>query len=292
VRSVVSQIVPDCDILIVDNASTDNTPQLAAGFAATYPQVTVLREPELGLSVARNLALTKARGEYVVFLDDDAEAEPGWLEAYRSFFLRPPSPNIACVGGAVLPNHEVAPPTWLKSDSFPLNWSQLTQPFRGGAGPWGCNFALQRKVGLEQGGFSSGLGRKGKGLGAHEESEISNRLKQAGYAVWWLPTARIRHFVPAERLRLGWQLRSQFNQGRSSAVMRLRNANGLWLKWRYLIGRLLLAPFHLSLNVLLVLVSYPFRGGQVAAHALLRSARILGFARQLLAEAIQSSLGR
>src|SRR5690242_9454014 len=202
VQSVIPQIVSDCEILIVDNASTDSTPQLSAGFAAAYPQVAVLMEPELGLSVARNTALSRARGKYVVFLDDDAEAGAGWLDSYRDFFLSPPVPNIACAGGAVYSRHETPPPAWLRPGSDVLDLGDRPRPFQAGAGTWGCNFALHREVALQLGGFDVSLGRKGKSLAAHEESDLIGRIWQAGHEVWWLPTARIRHFVSTERLRL------------------------------------------------------------------------------------------
>jgi len=288
VQSVISQIVSACEILIVDNASTDNTPQLAAGFATAYPQVTVLREPELGLSVARNTALARARGKYVVFLDDDAEAGPGWLDAYKDFFSSPPVSNIACAGGAVFSRHETTPPAWLRPGSDVLDLGGHSRRFQAPAGPWGCNFALHREVALELGGFDVSLGRKGKSLAAHEESDLIERIWQAGHEVWWLPAARIRHFVSAERLRLGWQLRSQYNQGRSSAAIQLRTAAARSRMRGFLFGRLLVAPVHLTLNILLALVSLPLRNGQIAAHALLRCARIAGFSRRLLSEMFQS----
>jgi len=282
VDSVLSQITDDTQILIVDNASTDATPQVAARLAATHPCVAACLENQLGLSAVRNRALANPCGKYVIFLDDDAEAEPGWLDAYRRFFSAPPASRIACVGGVVCPVHEVLPPRWLKSNSNVLNWSDRTQPFKDRAGPWGCNFALHRLTALELGGFNARLGRKGKTLHAHEESDLLERLRLSGYGVWWLPSARIRHFVAAERLRLNWQLRSQFNQGRSSALMRLGMMSRARERWLFSLGRLLVAPFHCALNLLVALVSWPFQQGRLAAHALMRAARIGGVTWQLL----------
>ncbi len=109
VRSVLRQMTGDAELLIVDNASADDTPIVAARLAATNPQVEVIREAELGLSAARNAALKQARGEFVLFLDDDATAEPDWLAAYRCFLSAPPSEKIAVVGGAVFSDFEIRP---------------------------------------------------------------------------------------------------------------------------------------------------------------------------------------
>ena len=77
--SVLPQLAGTTAIMIVDNASTDETALVAGKLAASHPAVKALREDELGLSAARNCALQHAGSEYVLFLDDDAVAEPGWL---------------------------------------------------------------------------------------------------------------------------------------------------------------------------------------------------------------------
>ncbi len=90
VRSVLEQMTPCAEILIVDNGSSDNTELLAANFAAAEPRVKFFSERQTGLSVARNSALRVATGQWVIFLDDDALAEPGWLAAYEFFSLACP----------------------------------------------------------------------------------------------------------------------------------------------------------------------------------------------------------
>ena len=82
------------EILIVDNGSTDHTARVAAEFAAADPRVKFFHEPQPGLSIARNLALRHAAGEWVILLDDDATVEAGWLAAYEFFF--PAAAQPAC----------------------------------------------------------------------------------------------------------------------------------------------------------------------------------------------------
>src|SRR5213593_5110676 len=120
-QSVLPQITDNTEMLIVDNASTDKTPEVASRLARANPGMVLYRENELGLSAARNAALVRARGQYVIFLDDDAQAEPGWLEAYRRFLISPPAERIAVVGGAVFPDYEVAPPKWLCAGAYQLD---------------------------------------------------------------------------------------------------------------------------------------------------------------------------
>jgi GT2 family glycosyltransferase len=282
-HSVLAQLTAATDLLIVDNASTDDTYDRAAALAASNPSVTVYRESQLGLSAARNTALQVARGDYVVFLDDDAVAEPGWLAAYQSFLAAPPSESIAVVGGAVFPCYEAPPPKWLGAGSGELNLGAVAKRVSAHGGPWGGNSAYRRDAVMRIGLFDTRLGRKGASLGAHEECELNQRLQDAGYEVWWLPQARIQHLVPAVRVRLGWSLRSQFSLGRSTAIMRLRRMPGTLHRIRYRMVRLLLAPFHCAAHLLLALVCFPFQHGRLAVVALMHAARIAGMARELAA---------
>jgi len=65
------------ELLVVDNGSRDDTPQLLG--RQRWPdgwRVRVVREEKLGLSHARNRAIDEARGEYVIFIDDDETVDP------------------------------------------------------------------------------------------------------------------------------------------------------------------------------------------------------------------------
>jgi GT2 family glycosyltransferase len=282
VRSVLQQIKPDTEILVVDNASTDDTAQAAAALAATHECVSVVCESRLGLSFARNTALMTARGQYVIFLDDDAIAQPGWLEEYSQFFASPPADKIACVGGAVIPCYDRQPPAWMATGAHTLRCGEIPQPVQGKAGPWGCNVAYSRSAVMEAGGFCPELGRKGNFWGAHEESELLERLRAAGHRAWWLPGAVIKHYYPPERLRLGFLCKTEFEQGRSSALFWLRTMSAGQQRWLFLCSRLATAPFHLGLCLLGALAASPLRQGQPTVRLLLKAARIAGMAFELL----------
>jgi glycosyltransferase involved in cell wall biosynthesis len=154
VRSVMAQLNDNAEILIVNNGSTDGTHVLAEHFAVTCPAIKYFFEPQAGLSIARNSALHTARGEWVVFLDDDAEVEPRWLDAYDQFFQNLPSPKIACVGGPVSPSYEIPPPKWLAANLD--NWHgamKETRRCQPSENPWGCNYAVRRELALIMGGL-------------------------------------------------------------------------------------------------------------------------------------------
>ena len=193
IESVLPQMTDETELLIVDNASTDDTAEVATRLAAGHPRLTVCRENEIGVSAARNTALKKAHGQYVLFLDDDATAEPGWLATYQRFLSAPPSEKIAVAGGAVLNEYEVPPPKWINA-SVTFNRGGLPKrlPYRGSL--YGGNAAYRREAALAVGMFDTQLGRG-------EDSDLILRLQDAGYEIWWLPGAAIWHFVPASRMK-------------------------------------------------------------------------------------------
>ena len=280
VESVVSQMTGDTELLIVDNASTDDTPEVAARLAANNPRVAVWREEELGLSAARNAALKLAHGRYVLFLDDDAFAEPGWLPAYLRFFSAPPSEKIAVAGGAVFPDYEIPPPKWVNTDiAFDLGGEQKCFPYRDS--PWGGNSAWRREWTLAAGMFDTRLGRKGEKMMSREESDLNLRLQDAGYEIWWLPGAAIRHFVPASRMKFRAMMRAWFSEGRSIAIQRLKARRGGLNRGVYRVGRIVAAPLHALVHLLAMLILLPRNRPKAVGH-LFQTCRNCGMAAELL----------
>jgi glycosyltransferase involved in cell wall biosynthesis len=105
----------------------DETRTLAHEFRAAA-HVHYLFESTRGLCHARNAGWRAARGQYVAYLDDDAEATPGWLvEILRAFESVRPTPG--CVGGRVDPVYEAPRPAWLSDDIAVsltiVDWSEL-----------------------------------------------------------------------------------------------------------------------------------------------------------------------
>ena len=281
IESVVIQLDDESEALVIDNASTDETPVVARAAAERFRRVRVWREDELGLSVARNTALRQARGQYVIFLDDDAIAEPGWLAAYRQLVLHPPTPDLSAMGGAVFPRYDCATPWWLHPLAFTLNRSEVAQEFSGRGHPWGCNFAVRRQLALDVGGFNPWLGRKGGGMGAHEESELLERIQRAGGRLWWVPRARILHHVASDRLTLRANCWGEFCQGRSSALYRFQRGTGPEPRTAYRLGRVLLTPLHCAVCLLGTVGMFLLGRPMLGVQHIFRAARNAGFGWQL-----------
>ncbi len=90
IRSVLAQTFSDFELLIVDDASSDNTEEVVAGFAG--PQIShIRRQRNRGLAAARNTGIAAARGEFIAFLDDDDEWLPRKLETQVAIFDAAPA---------------------------------------------------------------------------------------------------------------------------------------------------------------------------------------------------------
>src|SRR5262245_56586736 len=93
------------EVIVVDNASTDETPRVVARYVEEFPGIVrYLREPRRGQCYARNTAITAADGEIVVFTDDDVLVDKEWLNEIRSEFIRDPA--LSLLGGRVLLAHD------------------------------------------------------------------------------------------------------------------------------------------------------------------------------------------
>lgn len=205
------------EIVVVDNASSDETPQLLTK-TDWHPKdvsVRIVREEKLGLSHARNCAIREARGDYIVFIDDDETPDPSWLSAYERA-INAYAPDA--LGGRIEVMFEHGERVaWLQDELLGflgrLNHGEgrwLSEP----ATPiYGGNFAFRRSVFSEIGGFDTELGRKGTANIGGEDTEIYRRLLKGGYKVRWVPEAVIYHRIQVDKLKRGYFLGLHYRQG-------------------------------------------------------------------------------
>lgn len=85
-----------CEVLLVDDGSTDASGDMCRQLAAKYGNVHCLSEPNSGPATARNLGMSHARGEYVWFVDADDQIAPNALQALADCIERNGHPDVVC----------------------------------------------------------------------------------------------------------------------------------------------------------------------------------------------------
>jgi glycosyltransferase involved in cell wall biosynthesis len=200
---------PCFEVLVVDNSpDADRSAQEASKYAH-IPNLRWVYEATPGLSNARNVAARIAQSPIVAYIDDDAFADPDWLERLIDAYDALGSKAVG-VGGRVRPRFPVERPAWLSDEllgylSVVDNGSE-TRLLRPGEWVAGANVSYRRDALLAVGGFSQALGRIGSGISlmSNDETELAERLAKAGGEMGYAPTAAVEHLVDLSRLNQNW----------------------------------------------------------------------------------------
>src|SRR5258708_21626117 len=96
-----SNAPPACEVIVVDNASTDRTSGIARDSWPTDCRIPlrIVPEPALGLTPARLRGISEAEYEFICFVDDDNRVSPDWIE--NVFRVMREHPNVGACGGQV-----------------------------------------------------------------------------------------------------------------------------------------------------------------------------------------------
>ncbi len=184
---------PDFEVIVVDNASVDDT----AGYLETWKRrITVVRPGEnLGFVLGNNLAAEYVKGRYIVFLNNDTEVQPGWLtEMEQSFRLYPkagavgarlvyPSGTIQEAGGAIFSDGS----GWNYGRGLPLQ-SSLCGFSREVDYCSGAALMVRTDIFRRLGGFDV------RYAPAYcEDSDLCFGVRKLGYSVMYCPSAVVVH---------------------------------------------------------------------------------------------------
>lgn len=92
--SVISQYIDDCEIILVDDSSTDNSGIIADEYACKFPFIQIYHKENGGPSDARNYGLDRMNGDYVTFVDSDDELSPNTLKPLLNILQNHPEYDI------------------------------------------------------------------------------------------------------------------------------------------------------------------------------------------------------
>jgi len=236
------------EVVVVDNASTDGTAEVAGAVWAEKEIVPfrLAREPEIGLTHARMRGFEEASHDLVSFVDDDNWVGPDWVRTVAEVATNVTS--AGAFGGVVEDSCETAAPWWL--ERFGGSYGIGTQGEQAGdvtetrGSLFGAGLSIRRSAWLQLMGcgFEPLLtDRKGSSLDSGGDSELCFAIRLAGWKLWYEPRLFLRHYLPATRLR--WDYLRRLFRGfgvadvsldpyREALGLRRRRHFGGW-RWEY-----------------------------------------------------------
>lgn len=191
VASLAPQLRPgERELIVAENGTPASVP-LPDGIAPLIR----LHDPRAGKCRIQNRAIGEATGEIIVFLDDDLTVAPAYLDAVEEFFQS--HPEFAAMKGRILAAEDPAKkvgPQWVYLDLPIADHGERVIEVRG---VLGANMAFRTSALKQVGPFDE---RLGPGAGGHEEeTEMSHRLRSAGFRIGYAPAAVVYHDVDPAR---------------------------------------------------------------------------------------------
>jgi glycosyltransferase involved in cell wall biosynthesis len=235
----------DCEIVVIDNNSTDDTAAVVESFKSRAP-VSYLLEKRTGKNAALNKALQECRlKELVVFTDDDVTPERDWLQQIVCVSTR--RPDVAVFGGKVevqWPGNRQ--PEWAEADwiqAFGYSRHDLGDVetfYKAPACPFGPNFWVRKEVFRAVPGFDEELGPRPFRRLMGGETDFLVRLRSRGFEALYAPLSKVRHRIAPKDCRVSALLRRAYRLGRVQARLhgwrRYEAYRRSKLMWAFLIG--------------------------------------------------------
>ena len=221
----------DWELVVVDNNSTDGTSELVMELQNNHAiKIRYFFEPMQGLNHARNRGITSTESRYLVYIDDDILVEPYWLKAIWTALKEN---ECDAVGGRIWIKSPNELPRWIKEDmrgflghndygEFPLRMDG--RKFF----PFGGNMAFDRRIFYRIGLFDIRRGRVGEGRKRKEltkggETELFERMADAGGKMYYTPDAIVYHKILPHQLKKQYFRQLHFNAGYQEALLSNEN---------------------------------------------------------------------
>lgn len=206
-RSVAPQAAAaGAEVLVLDDGPSQTTRDVADRHGARY----VARTPPHGLNAARNAGIDAADGDLLVFVDDDVEVRPGWLDALLAAHAAAPT-DVGAFTGPIVPRFEDHAFRTCGREGPPVTFLDLGSTDTDADHAWGANMALRRSAVDRVGRFDEALN-----FGAGDEQEWQDRLRGVGLRIRYVAAAGLDHRRAGDDARLRALARSAFRRGRSA----------------------------------------------------------------------------
>lgn len=211
------------EVVLVDNASTDRTVEVAEACWKENPvtNLVVVKEPIPGLMHARHKGLHTATCRIVSFIDDDNWVEPGWVEKVWMIFQ---DESIGACGGRSEAVFEQQEPDWFRE--YENNYAVGAQMGNSGIIDshkgflWGAGLSFRKALWTElnKRGFTNlTVGRQGKNITAGEDSELCYAFRLLGYHLYYRDDLSLRHYMTEGRMQFSYLRRMVEGFGKAEA---------------------------------------------------------------------------
>ena len=196
---------PDYEVVVVNDSSDQRVEEISL----SYEYVRLFQMPHEGLSSARNIGAAEAKGEIIVYIDDDCRAELDWLKWIGIQFRQ--RPGLGCAGGPNIPpsSENMRQAVIAAAPGGPTH--VLLTDNTAEHLP-GCNLAVRKKVLEEVGGFNERFWTAG------DDVDFCWRVIDAGYDLGFHPAAFVWHH---RRFTMRAFVRQQIGYGRAETMLTL-----------------------------------------------------------------------
>lgn len=233
----------DFELLLIDNASTDNTKNLCMDFIENNKDFDVryLYEPVPGLLSGRHFGAANAKYDILCFLDDDVELSPDYVGAILKIMSE--RMDVDLLTGPNLPKYDVYPPDWLNYfwKSTPYGGKQCGDLSLLDLGKkvividavyvWGLNFIIRKSAYKKLKGFHPDvIPQKIQFLQGDGETGLSIKANEAEMKALYHHKVMLYHLVPEARLTMNYFEKRYFYQGISDSYTQIRTKYGLYKK--------------------------------------------------------------
>ncbi|PHQ39382.1 glycosyl transferase family A [Halorubrum persicum] len=227
VESVLAQTHEDIEIILIIDGNEALFERLQSEFGNQEAVTLRCNEENKGLSYSRTQGVEQANGSVIAFLDDDAIAEPNWIEELVRGYEET---DAIAVGGLMVPEWVAGRPDFLPEEFYWLigaNYEPRLEAWAEVRNTLGSNMSFRREVFEEVGGFDEQVGLKGDNQIQAEETELAMRMYDVlGKGMLYNPNAVVAHKVFDYRTEPRWLLRRAFWQGYSKRAIETLDVEG------------------------------------------------------------------
>lgn len=229
------------EIIVIDDGSTDNTPDVVRALASGSPvPVRYEHQPNRGPAVARNRGIRMADGRLVFMTDSDVLATPDLVRLHLVGHERHPAPSVGVLGLVRWAPHLQVTPfmRWWEEARFRFNRLLEGVEAVNHTYFYTCNVSVKRSFLLEHGLFDERFS-----TAAYEDTELASRLKTCGFQLVFVPEALAYHDHPTD---FAHACRRMESIGRSASLYQARTGHSGLPRWWYWVSRTPLASSPVS----------------------------------------------